>query len=295
MLIHIQETEEYFWFLFRLTFYTGKIVFQVFAVLQFSAPKNKIKKKKEYFSPNTHPRTADNKRTRDVEEQFASYRTSANCIYIDTDINITMRNAETYGGKNSHVAGDKSSWTILRIIHWINSFSSGIKIFRTADTISSVTAYYSIASDGALWWRENEYNVGESARVERGRGEGGGGRERERGEPDLEAGLELDEFSDAVVHLLHSLIFGEAETALVGDIVNAALGLGMLAARAAHLQIVLRRDFLQFSHVRREFRHLDVDRCTHRRTQIRRAERQEAVTIVVWERQSLLDLVYRRH
>jgi len=52
---------------------------------------------------------------------------------------------------------------------------------------------------------------------------------------DLEAGLELDELGDAVVHLLHSLVFGKTEAALVGDIVDAALGLGMLAPGAAHL------------------------------------------------------------
>lgn len=51
----------------------------------------------------------------------------------------------------------------------------------------------------------------------------------------LHAGLEFDELSDAVVHLLHSLEFGQAETALVGDVVDAALSLGMLAAGAAHL------------------------------------------------------------
>lgn len=111
----------------------------------------------------------------------------------------------------------------------------------------------------------------------------------------LEAGLELDDLGDAVVHLLHSLELGEAESALVGDIVDTAFGLGVLAAGAAHLQIVLARDLLELGLVRRELRHLNVHGRAHRRAQIRRAEREEAEAIVVREGQSLLDLVHRRH
>lgn len=111
----------------------------------------------------------------------------------------------------------------------------------------------------------------------------------------LEAGFELDELGDAVVHFLHSLVLGEAETALVGDVVDAALGLGVLAPGTAHLQIVLGRDLLELLLVSREFRHLDVHRGAHRRSQVRRAEGQEAEAIVVRERHPLLDLVHRRH
>jgi len=51
----------------------------------------------------------------------------------------------------------------------------------------------------------------------------------------LEAGFDFDELSDAIVHLLHSLILGQTETALIGDVVDAAFGLGVLATGTAHL------------------------------------------------------------
>lgn len=111
----------------------------------------------------------------------------------------------------------------------------------------------------------------------------------------LEASLELDELGDAVVHLFHSLVLGKTEAPLVGDIVDAALGLGVLAAGAAHLEIVFGRDLLELGLVGGELRHLDVHGRAHRRAQVRRAEREEAEAVVVGERQPLLDLVHGGH
>lgn len=124
-----------------------------------------------------------------------------------------------------------------------------------------------------------------------------GGWERgERGRHDcLEARFELDELGYAVVHLFHSLVLGETETPLVGDVVDATLGLGVLATGAAYLEIVFGCDFLELGHVGSELRHLDVHGCAHCRTQVRRAESKEAKAVVVRERHPLLDLVHGVH
>lgn len=111
----------------------------------------------------------------------------------------------------------------------------------------------------------------------------------------LEAGLKLDEFGDTVVHLFHSLVLGETEAPLVGDVIDATLSLGVLAASAAYLEIVLGRDLLELGLVSGELRNLDVHGCAHRRAQVRRAEREEAEAVVVGERQPLLDLVHGGH
>lgn len=115
------------------------------------------------------------------------------------------------------------------------------------------------------------------------------------GDTCLEASLELDELGYAVVHLFHSLVLGETEAPLVGDVVDAALGLSVLAAGSAHLEIVLGRDLLEFGLVGSELRHLDVHGCAHRRAQVRRAESKKAEAVVVRERHPLLDLVHGGH
>lgn len=131
--------------------------------------------------------------------------------------------------------------------------------------------------------REEEGHIGKEAERE-GRGvEVGNG---------LEASLELNELGDAVVHLFHSLVLGETEAPLVRDVVDTALGLGVLATRAAHLEIILGRNFLELGLVGGQLRHFDVHGRAHRRAEIRRAEGEEAEAIVVGERQSFLDLVH---
>ena len=47
--------------------------------------------------------------------------------------------------------------------------------------------------------------------------------------------LELDELQDAVLHLLDSLVLGEAHAALVGNVVHASDSLGVLAGGATDL------------------------------------------------------------
>ena len=47
--------------------------------------------------------------------------------------------------------------------------------------------------------------------------------------------LHADEFGQTVVHLLDGLVFSQAHAALVRDVVDATLGLGVLASGSAHL------------------------------------------------------------
>jgi len=57
--------------------------------------------------------------------------------------------------------------------------------------------------------------------------------------------LELDHLEDAILHLANSLVLGQAHATLVGNIVDAALRLGVLATGAADLQVVLGGDVVQ--------------------------------------------------
>lgn len=76
---------------------------------------------------------------------------------------------------------------------------------------------------------------------------------------DLCSLLGLDDLGDAVVHFLDGLELGQAHATLVGDVVDAALGLGVLTAGSADLQVVLRGDLFETSVVGGQLWHLDVD------------------------------------
>jgi len=64
----------------------------------------------------------------------------------------------------------------------------------------------------------------------------------------LQALLLLDAFLNALAHLLDGLELGEAETALVGDVVHAANRLGVLAVDASGLDVELVAEFLELGH-----------------------------------------------
>merc|ERR1712212_872469 len=64
----------------------------------------------------------------------------------------------------------------------------------------------------------------------------------------LQALLLLDAFLDSLAHLLDGLELGEAETALVGDVVHAANGLGVLAVDASGLDVELVAELLELGH-----------------------------------------------
>uniref|UniRef100_A0A182VAI8 Uncharacterized protein n=1 Tax=Anopheles merus TaxID=30066 RepID=A0A182VAI8_ANOME len=107
--------------------------------------------------------------------------------------------------------------------------------------------------------------------------------------------LDLDDLRNAIVHLLDGLELGQSHAALVGDVVDAALGLGVLTAGTAHLQVVLVGGCLQLRVVLGQLRHLDVDRGADGGAKVGRAEGQEAETVVVRERDALLDVVDGGH
>lgn len=69
----------------------------------------------------------------------------------------------------------------------------------------------------------------------------------------------------------------------------------MLAAGAAHLQVVLGRDLLQLRLVGGQLGQLDVHGRADGRSQVGGAESQETKTVVVRERNPLLDVVDGRH
>ena len=125
--------------------------------------------------------------------------------------------------------------------------------------------------------------------------------------------LKTDQLLESVVHLLDGLVFGQAHAALVRDIVDTALGFGVLTAGAAdlrndqkilsllckahnflenyYLEVVLSGGFLELSAVGSQFGQLDVDGSADGGAQVGRAEGQEAEAVVVREGDPLLNVV----
>lgn len=76
---------------------------------------------------------------------------------------------------------------------------------------------------------------------------------------DLCSLLGLDDLGDAVVHFLDGLELGQAHATLVRDVIDAALGFGVLSTGSADLQVVLGGNFFETSVVGGQLWHLDVD------------------------------------
>lgn len=93
------------------------------------------------------------------------------------------------------------------------------------------------------------------------------------------------------MHLLDGVVLGETHTALVGDVVDTALGLGVLAASSTYLQVVLASDLFQLCAVGGQLGDLDVHGCAYSRAQVGWTEGQEAKSVVVAERYPLLDVI----
>jgi len=74
----------------------------------------------------------------------------------------------------------------------------------------------------------------------------------------LQCLFDLDDLGDAIVHFLDGLEFSQAHAALVGDVVDAALSLGVFSASSTDLQVVLGSDFLELSVVGGQLWHLNV-------------------------------------
>lgn len=88
---------------------------------------------------------------------------------------------------------------------------------------------------------------------------------------DLQRLFNLDEFRNAIVHLLDGLVFSQTHAALVGDVIDTALGFGVFAAGSTDLQVVFVGDGFQLGVVLGQFRYLDVDRSTDGGSQVGRA------------------------
>ena len=80
-------------------------------------------------------------------------------------------------------------------------------------------------------------------------------------------------------------------TDLVGDVVNATDGFRVFAGTAAHLQVVLAGNLVELVQVLAEVGQLDVDAGADGGTQVGRTEGQETQSVIVRERQLLLNLV----
>lgn len=107
--------------------------------------------------------------------------------------------------------------------------------------------------------------------------------------------FDLDEFGDAIVHLLDGLVFGETQTTSVRDVVNAADSFSVFAGGAAHLQVVFASNFLKLSQILGQFWYFDVHRSTNGGAQVGRAESEETKTIVMREWNTFFDVIDSSH
>ena len=107
--------------------------------------------------------------------------------------------------------------------------------------------------------------------------------------------LHGDELLESIVHLLDGIVLGQAHAAFVGDVVDATLGLGVLSAGSADLQVVLSGGLFQLCAVGSQFGQLDVDRGADGGAQVGGAESQETEAVVVREGDAFLDLVDGGH
>ncbi|GMR30158.1 hypothetical protein PMAYCL1PPCAC_00353, partial [Pristionchus mayeri] len=94
--------------------------------------------------------------------------------------------------------------------------------------------------------------------------------------------LELDQVLHSVVHLLDGLELGQTKTSLVGDVVNAALGVGVLAVDSTDLELESVADGLEVG-LGRDLGQTDVDGGAHGGSQVGGAEGQPAETLVSGE------------
>lgn len=75
---------------------------------------------------------------------------------------------------------------------------------------------------------------------------------------DLSGLLSLDDFLNTIVHLLDGLEFSQSHATLVGDVINASDGFGVLSSCSTDLQVVLSGNLFKASVVRSQFWNLNV-------------------------------------
>jgi len=107
--------------------------------------------------------------------------------------------------------------------------------------------------------------------------------------------LELNELKDTILHLLDSLVFSKTHTALVGDVVDAALGLSVLTSGSADLEVVLAGNLFKLGVVSSQLGDLDVDGGTDGGAQVGGAECEETKPVVVAEGNLGFNLVDATH
>ena len=100
----------------------------------------------------------------------------------------------------------------------------------------------------------------------------------------------IDHSLDSVVHILDEVDLSAAESAQVGDVEDAVVGLGVLAVSTTDLDVVLVCDGLELVLVLGKLGQLDVHRGAHASSQVRRARRDVAKMLVVCESGLLLNL-----
>lgn len=108
--------------------------------------------------------------------------------------------------------------------------------------------------------------------------------------PTLQAGLELDQLLDPVVELKVDLTLGDAETALVRDVVHAALRFGVLTVDPTDRKSEISAHFLEVR-LGRKLRDLDVNRGAHASAEVGRARGQVAKLRIERELDLAVDVV----
>src|SRR6218665_2512026 len=78
----------------------------------------------------------------------------------------------------------------------------------------------------------------------------------------------LDELKNAVLHLLDGLEFGQAHTALVGNVIDTADRFGVFAGSATYLEIVLGGNLFELLTIGGQFGQFNVHRCTDGGSQV---------------------------
>lgn len=94
---------------------------------------------------------------------------------------------------------------------------------------------------------------------------------------------------DTIVHVLDEVLLGAAESSLVGDVVGAVVGLGVLTVDTSDLNVVLVSDGLEAGLVLAEEWELDVDGSSHGGTQVGWAGGDVTKMLVVSELDLLLN------
>ncbi len=96
--------------------------------------------------------------------------------------------------------------------------------------------------------------------------------------------LDLEQLLDASIHREHGLDLRDAQAALVGDVVDTALGLRVLAVNTTDRELEVLGELLEVRTCADE-RKLHVHTCTHRRAEVGRTRGDRAVLVGVREGQ----------